>query len=199
LKERHPGLSAAELCRKHGVSDATFYKWRAKYGGMDVSDALKLKAQEEENAKLKRLLAEQVMDVSTLREMLAKKLLTHGSRRAAVDWAINEKSFTQRKACHLVGLQPKTYRYQSTRSDDAGVRQRLRELASQRRRFGYRLLYLLLEREGIMLNWKKLYRHNPRGKAHGAQTRRSQEGFGNQSINGASARGQPALELGLYI
>ena len=72
LKEHHAGLSAAELCRKHGVSDATFYKWRAKYGGMDVSDARKLKALEEENAKLKRLLAEQVMEVSTLKEMLAK-------------------------------------------------------------------------------------------------------------------------------
>jgi putative transposase len=72
LKEHHAGLSAAELCRKHGVSDATFYKWRAKHGGMDVSDARKLKALEEENAKLKRLLAEQVMDVSTLKEMLAK-------------------------------------------------------------------------------------------------------------------------------
>lgn len=72
LKEHHAGLSAAELCRKHGFSDATFYKWRAKYGGMDVSDARKLKALEEENAKLKRLLAEQVMDVSTLKEMLAK-------------------------------------------------------------------------------------------------------------------------------
>ena len=72
LKEHHAGLSAAELCRKHGVSDATFYKWRAKYGGMDVSDARKLKALEEENAKLKRLLAEQVMDVSTLKEMLTK-------------------------------------------------------------------------------------------------------------------------------
>jgi putative transposase len=62
LKEHHAGLSAVELCRKHGISDATFYKWRAKYGGMDVSDARKLKALEEENAKLKRLLAESVMD-----------------------------------------------------------------------------------------------------------------------------------------
>jgi putative transposase len=62
LKEHHAGLSAAELCRKHGSSDATFYKWRAKYGGMDVSEARKLKALEEENARLKRLLAESVMD-----------------------------------------------------------------------------------------------------------------------------------------
>ena len=72
LKEHHAGLSAGELCRKHGISDATFYKWRSKYGGMDVSDARKLKALEDENAKLKRLLAESVMDVSTLKEMLSK-------------------------------------------------------------------------------------------------------------------------------
>ena len=72
LKEHHAGLSAGELCRKHGISDATFYKWRSKYGGMDVSDARKLKALEDENARLKRLLVESVMDVSTLKEMLSK-------------------------------------------------------------------------------------------------------------------------------
>ena len=72
LKEHQAGLSAAEVCRKHGISDATFYKWRSQYGGMEVSQARKLKALEEENAKLKRLLAESMMDASTLREMLAK-------------------------------------------------------------------------------------------------------------------------------
>jgi putative transposase len=72
LKEHHAGVSAVDLCRKHGISDATFYKWRAKYGGMDLSDAKKLKALEDENAKLKRLLAESVMDNATLKEMLTK-------------------------------------------------------------------------------------------------------------------------------
>ena len=72
LKEHQAGLGAKELCRKHGVSDARFYKWRAKFGGMEVSDAKKLKALEVENAKLKKLLAEQMMDVSTLKEMLGK-------------------------------------------------------------------------------------------------------------------------------
>ena len=72
LKEHQAGLGAKELCRKHGVSDATFYKWRAKFGGMEVSDAKKLRALEAENAKLKKLLAEQMMDVSTLKEMLGK-------------------------------------------------------------------------------------------------------------------------------
>ena len=74
LKEHQAGLGAKELCRKHGVSDATFYEWRSKYGGMEVSDAKKLKALEAENANLKKLLAEQMMDVSMLKEMLGKNL-----------------------------------------------------------------------------------------------------------------------------
>lgn len=72
LKEHQAGLSAVELCRKYGVSDATFYKWRSKYGGMEVAEAKRLKALEEENGKLKRLLADAMLDVSTLKEMLAK-------------------------------------------------------------------------------------------------------------------------------
>jgi len=72
LKAHQAGMTAAELCRKHGISDATFYKWRSKYGGMDVSDAKKLKALEADNARLKQLLAEQMMDVAALREMLGK-------------------------------------------------------------------------------------------------------------------------------
>ena len=66
------GMSAADLCRNHGISDATFYNWRRKYGGMEVADAKRLKALEAENAKLKKMLAEQMMDVATLKEMLGK-------------------------------------------------------------------------------------------------------------------------------
>jgi putative transposase len=72
LKEHAAGLSAADVCRKHGISDATLYKWRSRFGGMEISDARKLKALEEENRKLKKLLAETMLDASTLKEMLAK-------------------------------------------------------------------------------------------------------------------------------
>ncbi len=72
LKEHVAGLSATELCRKYGISDATFYKWRSRYGGMEVSDARRLKALEDENRKLKKLLAETMLDSSTLKEMLGK-------------------------------------------------------------------------------------------------------------------------------
>ena len=72
LKEHQAGLSARELCRKHGISDATFYTWRKKYGGMEVSEVRRLKSLETENARLKKLLAEQMLDVATLKEMLGK-------------------------------------------------------------------------------------------------------------------------------
>jgi len=72
LKEHQAGIALAEICRKHGISDATFYNWRSKYGGMEVSDARRLKALEDENRRLKKLLAESILDVSTLREALRK-------------------------------------------------------------------------------------------------------------------------------
>jgi putative transposase len=72
LKEHEAGMSTAEVCRRHGISQPTFYSWKSKFGGLNVSDAKRLKALEDENRKLKRLLAEQVMDNATLKEMLAK-------------------------------------------------------------------------------------------------------------------------------
>lgn len=73
-------------------------------------------------------------------------------------WAISEKRYSQRRACGLIGMEPKTYRYASARPQDAGLRTRLRALASERRRFGYRRLHILLRREGVTLNHKKLFR-----------------------------------------
>jgi len=73
LREHEAGAKTGDLARKHGISEATLYNWKAKFGGMDVSDARKLRALEEENGKLKRLLADAMLDVSALRELLAKK------------------------------------------------------------------------------------------------------------------------------
>jgi len=73
LREHDAGAAVAELCRRHGMSSATFYAWKAKFGGMDVSDAKRLKALEEENAKLKRLYADAMLDNAGLKELLAKK------------------------------------------------------------------------------------------------------------------------------
>lgn len=72
LKEAEAGAKTADLARKHGVSEATLYNWKAKYGGMEVSEAKRLRALEDENAKLKRLLADQMLEAAALRELLSK-------------------------------------------------------------------------------------------------------------------------------
>ena len=73
LKEHEAGARTADLARKHGISEATLYNWKAKYGGMDVSDAKRLRALEDENRKLKKLLAESMLDQAALKELLTKK------------------------------------------------------------------------------------------------------------------------------
>ncbi len=73
LKEHEAGVAVADLCRKHGMSNASMYGWKSKYGGMDVSDAKKLKSLEEENGKLKKLLADAMLDNAALKDLLGKK------------------------------------------------------------------------------------------------------------------------------
>ena len=73
IKEQESGMPTAEVCRKHGISSASFYKYKAKFGGMNVSDARRLKALEDENARLKKLLADQMLDNAVLKDVAAKK------------------------------------------------------------------------------------------------------------------------------
>jgi putative transposase len=73
LREQETGVPVADLCRKHGLSSPTFYKWKAKFGGLDVSEARRLRALEDENAKLKRMLADAMLDNVALKDLLGKK------------------------------------------------------------------------------------------------------------------------------
>jgi len=73
LKESEAGAKMADLCRKHGISEGTFYKWKNKFGGMDVSDAKRLRALEDENRRLKQLVADQALDIVVIKDLLKKK------------------------------------------------------------------------------------------------------------------------------
>ena len=73
LKEQEAGVKTADVCRRHGISEATFYKWKARYGGLEVSEAKRLKALEDENARLKKLLAEAMLDNAVLKDLASKK------------------------------------------------------------------------------------------------------------------------------
>ncbi|WP_373569509.1 IS3 family transposase [Bradyrhizobium sp. WBAH42] len=158
LKEHEAGAKTADLARKHGVSEATIYNWKAKFGGMDVSEAKRLRALEEENAKLKKLLAEQMLDAAALRELLFKKMVGPAAKRAAIAHLQAVMSLSERRACSIVGADRKIIRYRSSRPPDAVLRGRLRDLANERRRFGYRRLFVLLRREGEPSGINRIYR-----------------------------------------
>ncbi|WP_404470947.1 IS3 family transposase [Bradyrhizobium ottawaense] len=158
LKEHEAGAKTADLARRHGISEATIYNWKAKFGGMDVSEAKRLRALEEENGKLKQLLAEQMLDAAALRELLFKKMVGPAAKRAAVAHLQAVMSLSERRACSIVGADRKMVRYRSSRPPDAALRGRLRDLANERRRFGYRRLFVLLRREGEPSGINRIYR-----------------------------------------
>ncbi|WP_315783430.1 IS3 family transposase [Bradyrhizobium sp. SZCCHNPS1003] len=158
LKEHEAGVPVADLCRKHGVSDASIYKWKAKFGGMDVSEAKRLKTLEDENTRLKRLLADAMLDNAALKDLPGKEVVTPAAKRKAVAHLVGVHGMSERRACKAIGCCRMTVRYRTSRADDAGLRQRMRAIAHERRRFGYRRLHVLLKREGYLVNHKKLFR-----------------------------------------
>ncbi|HJY48233.1 MAG TPA: IS3 family transposase [Stellaceae bacterium] len=158
LKEHEAGIKTADLCRKHGISEASFYNWKAKYGGLEVSEAKRLKGLESENARLKKLLADAMLDNAALKDLLNKKMVTPAAKREAVAHLRCAFDMSERRACRTIGCVRMTVRYRSRRPDDAELRQRLRALAHERRRFGYRRLHVLLRREGFTVNHKRLFR-----------------------------------------
>ncbi|MFT3976579.1 MAG: IS3 family transposase [Sphingomonas bacterium] len=158
LREQEAGMKTADVCRKHGISSPTFYAWKAKYGGMDVSQARKLKVLEEENARLKRLLADAMLDNAVLKEVGGKKLVRPAVQRKAVEHVRGLFGLSERRACAILAVDRTSMRYAHRRSDDGDLRSRLREIAAERRRFGYRRLGIMLAREGLVMNHKKLLR-----------------------------------------
>ncbi|WP_392567223.1 MULTISPECIES: IS3 family transposase [Xanthobacter] len=158
LKEQESGVSVADLCRKHGVSDASIYKWKAKFGGMDVSEARRLRTLEDENAKLKRMLADAMLDNVALKDLPGKEVVTPAAERRAVAHLVQHHAMSERRACKATGCCRMTVRYQAARPDDGVLRERMKAMAAERRRFGYRRLHVLLRREGFAVNHKRLFR-----------------------------------------
>ena len=147
-----------ELWRRHDLSSATYYAWKAKFGGLEVSDARRLRALKDENGELKRLLAEAIMDNAGLKDLLLKKWVRPPRSGNAVAHLQATLGMGERRAYRLISADRKSMRYRSCRADDGDLRSRLCELAQQRRRFGYRRLHILLRRDGITINRKKTQR-----------------------------------------
>ncbi|MCX5545774.1 IS3 family transposase [Paraburkholderia sp. CNPSo 3076] len=159
LKEARAGRKVKDLCKQHVFSDASFYAWRSKFGGMAIPAARRLKALQAENARLKKLLANATLKTEALKVAIKCKALSPEAKREAVLSIRTKVDISERHACRLVGLSRSSLHYKATPDcKNKELTARLMELARERRRFGYRRLHALIEREGIHVNHKRVYR-----------------------------------------
>ncbi|MFN6508175.1 IS3 family transposase [Xanthomonas translucens pv. translucens] len=159
IKQAGAGMAVAELCRQHGFSPASFYQWRAKYGGMEADEAKRLKELEVENNRLKKLLAEAHLDIEALKIGFGGKTLAPQRKREAIRRMLEHTALSERRACRLAGLSRDAFRHEPVPTPATqALSARLVELAQAHRRFGYRRLHDLLRPEFPSVNHKKIYR-----------------------------------------
>ncbi|UXA50437.1 IS3 family transposase [Xanthomonas prunicola] len=144
LREAEAGIAIKDLCRRHGFSEASYYLWRSKFGGMSVPDAKRLKDLESENARLKKLLAEQLFENDLIKDALRKKLVSAPARRMLVrEW---------------IGRGASALRYCPRQDRNGELRERILALAHRHRRYGVGMIYLKLRQEGRLVNYKRVER-----------------------------------------
>ena len=130
LQEHEAGASVPELSRRHGIAENTIYRWKSKFGGMEISEATRLRELEGENAKLKRLLAEAERDQGSAERARPGKMVTAAQRRRAVEH-LKSRRFRERCACQFVGFSRSAARYRLKAHHDTKLRVRLKALAEQ--------------------------------------------------------------------
>ena len=126
LKEQEAGARVEDLAGRHGVCENTIYRWRSKYGGMEASEAERFRELEAENAKLKRLLADAMLDNAALKEIAGNTMVTPAARRPATRHAMTRLGLSERRVCRLVSLSRSALRYQSCRTGEQALRDRLK-------------------------------------------------------------------------
>jgi putative transposase len=156
LRQADTGVTVAEVCRKMGISEATYYNWKKKYGGLGVHELRRLKQLEEENQHLKQLVADLSLDKQMLQDVLKKSFEARAARHAA-QHLIDAYRISACRACRVIGLQRASWAYKAHGRDDTVLRQRLRELAQVRIRYGCQRLHTSLRREGWPDNVHRLY------------------------------------------
>ncbi|WLA10408.1 IS3 family transposase [Xanthomonas translucens] len=150
-------MAIKDLCRRHGFSEASYYLWRSKFGGMSVPDAKRLKDLEAENARLKKLLAEQLFENDLIKDALRKKLVSAPARRALVrEWI--GRGASERRALAMIGMSASALRYVPRDDRNVDLRQRILALAHRHKRYGVGMIYLKLRQEGHVVNYKRVER-----------------------------------------
>ena len=130
-----------EVLRHHGISPQTYYRWKAKFAGLEIAEVRRLKTLEEENARLKRIIADQTLNLHILKGLTGRSLTTAAARRAAVDDVRSHHAgVSDRRCCRFLGVRRSSQRYRSRQPSQATLRARRRQLAEERARWGYRRL-----------------------------------------------------------
>ncbi|WP_113154401.1 IS3 family transposase [Nitratireductor sp. OM-1] len=158
LKQGDDGVPVAEICRKAGISQATYFNWKKKYAGLLPDEMRRLKALEDENSRLKKIVADLTLDREMLQDVIRRKPLRPARKRKLVDGMLVEWGISIRRACKALKFETSTYHYKSRRTGQAALERRIKEICETRVRYGYRRVHVLLRREGWTINMKKTRR-----------------------------------------
>jgi putative transposase len=158
LRQADSGTPVADICRQLGVSEASFYHWRKKFGNLGISGMREMRQLREENARLKRLVADLTLRQTYSRRSAAKKSLRPARRRMLACWIRGQFDISVLRACRLAQFSRAAYYRRSTMRDSTGLQLRIRDIAHARPRFGYRRITVLLRREGWHVNYKRVHR-----------------------------------------
>ncbi|MBX4996174.1 IS3 family transposase [Rhizobium binae] len=160
LRQAEGGVPVPELCREHGMSTASFYKWRAKYGGMDASMISQMKALEDENRRLKKMYAEMSMQAELLKEALGKKLTRPSQRREMAGKAVALRGVSIALACRTFEVSETCYRYSTKLNEEnEQIADLLIGLTRAKKSWGFGLCFLYLRNvRGHLWNHKRVYR-----------------------------------------
>jgi putative transposase len=157
LKQSEVGVPVSELIRKVGITDQTFYRWKAKYVGLEVGQVRQLKQLRDENTRLKQLVAEASMDKTMLQDVLRKSCKALAAP-PFVTYLEHSYRVSERHACCVLELPRATHRYEGHQEQWIELRMRIREIAQTRVRYGYRMIRVPLNREGWKVGKDLVYR-----------------------------------------
>ncbi|MGV2496020.1 IS3 family transposase [Pelagerythrobacter aerophilus] len=158
VKQGEEGTPVAEICRKAGISQATYFNWKKKYAGLLPSEMRRLRELEDENGRLKKIVADLTLDREMLQDVIKPKALRPDRKREIIDEVRQDWQVTIRRACAALHFDRSTYHYRSRRPDPAFLKKRIKEICETHVRYGYRRVYYILRRDGWVVNMKKVYR-----------------------------------------
>ncbi|AWH89658.1 IS3 family transposase [Limnobaculum parvum] len=158
LKSVEAGRTVKDVCRETAISEASYYNWKAKYGGMEAADIKKIKDLEDENRRLKQMFADLSLECRALKDVIEKKPLKPAIKRELVGYLTTQFTMSIRQACRTLSLSRTVFRYQPDTRRDEPVIQALTEAAERYPRYGFKKLFQVLRRQGHVWNHKRVHR-----------------------------------------